>query len=143
MSIEAIEVGDEIPKLEIVLSGDDVRRYATTASIWGPRFHSDEPARKEGLPGQILPGIMSMALLSRMLTDWLPEARLDKLGVTFRDVVQPGKPIVCGGFVTDRRDEDGHVEIECDLILEQAGERRITGVAVLRMDRSPALAPRD
>jgi hypothetical protein len=80
---------------------------------------------------------MSMALLSRMLTDWLPDARLEKLGVTFRGVVQPGKPIVCSGFVTDRRDSDGGLELECDLILEQGGERRITGLAVLRLAPRP------
>jgi acyl dehydratase len=133
VTVAVIEIGHEIPKLEITLSGDQVRRYATTANMPGPRFVSDEIARKEGLPGQILPGNMSMALLSRMLTDWLPRARLDKLGVTFRGIVQPGKPIVCSGFVTDRRDGEGSVEIECDLILEQAGERRITGLAVLRL----------
>lgn len=135
MSAGALEIGTEIPRLEIVLSGDQVRRYATAAQMPGRRFFSDEVARKEGLPGQILPGNMSMAMLSRMLTDWLPEARLEKLGVTFRGIVQPGKPIVCSGFVTDRRDDDAAIELECDLILEQEGERRITGVAVLRLDR--------
>jgi acyl dehydratase len=135
MSAGTVEIGSEIPRLEIVLSGDQVRRYATAAQMPGRRFFSDEVARKEGLPGQILPGNMSMALLSRMLTDWLPEARLEKLGVTFRGIVQPGKPIVCSGFVTDRRDDDAAVELECDLILEQEGERRITGLAVLRLDR--------
>jgi len=128
-----IEIGHEIPKLEVTLTGDQVRRYATVAQMPGPRFFSDEVARKEGLPGQILPGNMSMALLSRMLTDWLPDARLAKLGVTFRGIVQPGKPITCSGFVTDRRDEGGTVELECDLILEQGGERRITGLALLRL----------
>jgi acyl dehydratase len=133
MTAAAVEIGHAIPKLEITVSGDQVRRYAMVAHMPGPRFLSDEAARREGLPGQILPGNMSMALLSRMLTDWLPTARLEKLGVTFRGVVQPGKPIVCSGFVTDRRDGARGVELECDLILEQSGERRITGVAVLRV----------
>jgi acyl dehydratase len=135
VSAGTLEIGTEIPKLEVVLSGDQVRRYATVAQMPGRRFFSDEIARKEGLPGQILPGNMSMALLSRMLTDWLPEARLERLGVTFRGIVQPGKAIVCSGFVTDRRDDDVAIELECDLILEQEGERRITGVAALRLDR--------
>ena len=129
----AIEIGLEIPRLEIVLSGDDVRRYATTANMPGPRFVSDEVAKKEGLPGQILPGNMSMALVARMVSDWLPEARLAKLGVTFRGIVQPGKPILCSGFVTDRREKDGKVELECDVILEQGGERRTTGLAVIEI----------
>jgi acyl dehydratase len=129
----AIEIGHEIPRLEIVPSGDDVRRYATTANMPGQRFYSDEVARKEGLPGQILPGNMSMALVARMVSDWLPDARLAKLGVTFRGIVVPGKPIVCSGFVTDRREHDGRLELDCDVILEQGGERRITGLAVLEI----------
>jgi acyl dehydratase len=135
VTADALDIGYEIPKLEITLTGDQVRRYATVADMPGPRFMSDDVARKEGLPGQILPGNMSMALLSRMITDWLPNARLEKLGVTFRGTVQPGKPIVMTGFVTDRREIEGAVELECDLILEQGGERRITGLAVLRLTR--------
>jgi acyl dehydratase len=135
LSADAIEIGHEIPRLEITLSGDDVRRYATAANMPGPRFYSDEVARKEGLPGQILPGNMSMALVARMVSDWLPEARLAKLGVTFRGIVQPAKPIVCSGFVTDRREHDGGIVLECDVILEQAGERRITGLAVVELPR--------
>ncbi len=133
MNHAAIEIGHEISRLEIVPSGDDVRRYATTANMPGQRFYSDEVARKEGLPGQILPGNMSMALVARMVSDWLPDARLAKLGVTFRGIVVPGKPIVCSGFVTDRREHDGRLELDCDVILEQGGERRITGLAVLEI----------
>jgi len=128
-----IEIGHEIPPLEIVVSADDVSRYAAVAQMPGQRFVSDEVARKEGLPGRILPGNMSMALLSRMLTDWLPEARLERLGVTFRGIVQPGKTLRCSGFVTDRRSTADGVELECDVILEQGGERRTTGVAVLQL----------
>jgi len=128
-----IEIGHEIPPLEIVVSADDVSRYAAVAQMPGQRFVSDEVARKEGLPGRILPGNMSMALLSRMLSDWLPEARLERLGVTFRGIVQPGKPLRCSGFVTDRRLTADGVELECDVILEQGGERRTTGVAVLQL----------
>ena len=128
-----IGIGHEIPPLEIVVSAAVVSRYATVALMPGLRFVSDEVARKEGLPGRILPGNMSMALLSRMLTDWLPEARLERLGVTFRGIVQPGKPLRCSGFVTDRRLTADGVELECDVILEQGGERRTTGVAVLQL----------
>jgi acyl dehydratase len=130
------EIGHEIPRFEVVVSGEQVRRYAAVARMPGQRFVSDEVARKEGLPGRILPGNMSMALLSRMLHEWLPEARLERLGVTFRGIVQPDQPIVCSGFVTDRRENGDGVELDCDVILEQGGERRITGLAVLRLDRS-------
>jgi acyl dehydratase len=135
VSADDVEIGHEIPRLEIVVTAEQVRRYATVAQMPGQRFVSDEVARKEGLPGRILPGNMSMALLSRMLHEWLPQARIERLGVTFRGIVQPDQTIHCSGFVTDRRETDDEIELECDLILEQGGERRTTGLAVLRLDR--------
>ena len=129
------EIGDEIPPIEVVVRGDDVRRYSTVARMPGPRFYSDEAARKEGLPGQILPGNLSMSLLSKLVLDWLPAARLEKLGVTFRGLVFPDKPIRLSGFVTERHVQDDKIVLECDLVLECEGERRVTGVATLVVDR--------
>ena len=131
MNLDGIEVGTELPRLEVTVAAADVRRYAIAARMPGQRFLSDEGARREGLPGQILPGNMSLSLLSRLALDWLPRARLEKLGVTFRGLVFPGRPIQLSGFVTDRRDGAGVVRLECDLVLESGGERKITGVAVL------------
>jgi len=136
VSADEVEIGHEIPRLETVVTGDQVRRYATVAQMPGQRFVSDEVARREGLPGRILPGNMSMALLSRMLHDWLPQARIERLGVTFRGIVQPDQTILCSGFVTDRRETEDGIELECDLILEQGGERRTTGLALLQLVRS-------
>jgi acyl dehydratase len=130
VSARAIEIGDAIVSLEVVVTPDEVRRYATVAHMPGQRFFSDEVARKEGLPGQILPGNMSLALLARALLDWVPEARLEKIGGTFRGIVRPGKPLRVSGFVTDSRHEGERRVIECDLVLECEGERRVTAVAV-------------
>ncbi len=52
-----------------------------------PRFTDDEGARKEGLPGMILPGNMSLGLLSKLVTDWIGAkggARLVRMGTTYR-----------------------------------------------------------
>lgn len=135
MSLDAIDIGTELPRLELTLAGAEVRRYALAARMPGQRFMSDEGAQREGLPGQIVPGNMSMSLLSRLLLDWLPGAALEKLGVTFRGLVLPGKPIRLGGFVTEREEHDGAVALTCDVVLECEGERRVTGVAVLVVRR--------
>lgn len=131
MKLSEIEIGTEIPRFEVTFTSEQVRRYALAGRMPGQRFLSDEAARKEGLPGQILPGNMSLSLLSRMVLEWLPAARLEKIGVTFRGLVRPNEPITCSGFVTDRSEEDGRVRLECDLVLESGGERRVTGLAVV------------
>ena len=133
MKVSEIDVGTEIPRFEVTLSSEQVRRYALAGRMPGQRFMSDEAARREGLPGQILPGNMSLSLLARMVLEWLPGATLEKIGVTFRGLVRPNEPIACSGFVTDRSEQDGLVRLECDLVLESGGERRVTGLAVLRV----------
>lgn len=134
-----VQIGTAIPRLETAFGPEEVRRYALAVRTMGSRFLSDEGARREGLPRQIVPGNMSLSLLCRMLLSWLPEARLERIGVTFRGLVFPNRPIVCSGFVTDRSEVDGGVRLECDLVLESDGERKVTGVAILTV---PAI-PRD
>lgn len=140
MKLDEIHVGHEVPPLRTVFEPDQVRRYAAAARMPGQRFLSDEAAKREGLPGQIVPGNMSMSLLSRMLLDWLPQARLERLGVTFRGLVRPGRPISCTGFVTERTERPAGFALECDLVLECDGERRVTGTATLAVDPAPARA---
>jgi len=133
-NLEEIDVGDELPLLKLSLSGEAVRAYAEAARMPGGRFTSDEEARKEGLPGQIAPGNMSLALFSRLLAEALPDAKLLRLSGTFRALVRPGTELLVRGVVTERHAHEGGDVIECDLVLESAaGDRLVTGTASLRL----------
>lgn len=134
VSFATVEVGDELPVLRLTLGSEQVARYAQASHAPGPRFLSDEAARAEGLPGQIAPGNMSMALFSRMVTDWCPQASLVRLGCTFRGFVHPGQPLTLRGVVTEKHASERGDFVECDLILEnEDGERRVTGTATLSL----------
>lgn len=80
---EEIEEGDEITPIDMPLSKDQVRRYAKTANMYVARFTDDEGAKAEGLPGMIAPGVMSMGLLARMISDWNQAAEIKRIGTTF------------------------------------------------------------
>ena len=52
-----------------------MRTYANNVGMANvPRFTDDEGARKEGLPGMILPGNMSAALIGKLVGDWAGKA---------------------------------------------------------------------
>lgn len=131
---EDVDVGHEFPPLRLVLAGEQVRRYALAARMPGGRFMSDAEARSEGLPGQIVPGNLSMALFSRLLAEVLPGAVLQCMSATFRGLVRPGQPLVVRGVVTEKHcSEDGDT-LECDLVLEgEEGDRWVTGTARVRL----------
>lgn len=132
--LEDIDVGHELATLELTLSNEQVRRYAEAANMPGGRFASDEAARQEGLPGQIVPGNLSLALFSRLLATTLPGARLQRLSGTFRSLVRPNVALVVRGVVIEKHTTEQGDRIECDLVLETAeGDRLVTGTATLQV----------
>ena len=134
LRFDAVEVGDELPTLRVTLDNQDVRGYAVAADMPGGRFMSDEEARREGLPGQILPGNLSMALFSRLIGAWGDGVSIKRLSATFRGLVFPNAPLLITAVVTEKHTSDHGSFVECDLVLEtEDGERKVTGTATVEL----------
>jgi acyl dehydratase len=128
MRFEDVAFGAELPEVTPDVSLDAVRRFTRTAGMDFPRFHDHEAARREGLPGAIVPGIMSQAILAALIHRWAPEARVLRLDTTFRAPLLVGSKPVCRGVVTDLDAASRSVEIDLTLANE-AGETRVVGTA--------------
>ena len=134
---EDVEEGDELPPIDMLLTKDFVRRYARTAGMDFPRFTDDEGARKEGLPGMIAPGVLSMGLLARLISEWNPAAQITRIGTTFRSPVLPDCNIHLLGFVTQKDDEQHTAE--CDIWMENDdGEPWVIGTAAVALPTKTA-----
>jgi acyl dehydratase len=134
LAFDTVDVGDELPALRVTLTSELVRRYAQTANMPGGRFMSDEEAKAEGLPGQIAPGNLSLALFSRLLGEWGDGVRLRRISATFRAIVRPNIPLVLNAVVTEKHTSDHGNFLECDLLLENAdGDRLVTGTATVEL----------
>jgi len=96
------------------------------------RFTDDEAARKEGLPGMIIPGNMSLGLLSKLVTDWIgsSNAWLTRMNTTYRVPVQPDHTVTIHGFITNKNPEERTTEIDVWMENEES-ERLVTGTATV------------
>jgi acyl dehydratase len=130
---EAVTIGDALGPSEMYLSKDQVRQYARAMGMWVPRFTDDDQARKEGLPGMITPGNMSLAILSKLVTDWIGAgaAKMTRLGVTYRQPVLPDHTITLHGFITHKNGDDRTVEMDIWIESEEA-ERLVIGTATVQ-----------
>jgi acyl dehydratase len=126
-----VEEGDDLPVSEIELTADRIREYARAAGMWAPRFTDDEAARREGLPGMIAPGNLSMGLLGVLVEGWAGAGALRRLGTTFRGIVRPGRLRLCGA-VTERNEAQRTVELDVWLENED-GERSVIGTATVAL----------
>jgi len=95
------EIGDELPEERPDVSMETVRRFVRAAEMEFPRFIDHDAARAEGLPGAVIPGIMSQAHLAAMIHRWAPGCTITSLDTIFRTSMVVGTPVVCRGAVTE------------------------------------------
>ena len=130
-----LDIGDELPAIGVDLASGFVAGFAREIGMdWG-RFTNHEEARAQGLPGQIAPGNLSLALITRCLLQWAPKARIKRVGTTFRAPVVADQRVVVRGNVVGKHesDDDTHV-LECDVWIENTeGERLVVGTATLEV----------
>ncbi len=132
LRFDGVEEGDELSARSFFLSKDQVRAYARAGGQWSPRFTDDEGARREGLPGMITPGNMSMGILASFLEAWAGPGTLRRLGTTFRGLVLPDRTIRLCAAVTQKDDASRSAELDVWLESEEA-ERLVIGTATVAL----------
>jgi len=131
----AVRVGDVLPPLDL----PPVDR--TTLALFGGAsgdhnaIHLDtDVARRAGMPDVFAQGMLGMAWLGRLLTNWAPPSRLRAFDVRFQGITHLGHAIRCSGRVVETLDIDGvpcaRVEVQST---NQYGQTRIAGVALVAL----------
>jgi acyl dehydratase len=129
---DAIEEGDDLAPWNRFLAKDEVRAYAHASASAFPRFTDDAGARKEGLPGMIAPGNMSVGLFTAMLERWSGPGSVARLGTTFRGLVLPDRTVHLRAVVTQKDERTRSVEV--DLWMESdEGDRLVIGTATVKL----------
>lgn len=132
LAFDAVAEGDDLPVQDLFLAKDQVRAYARAAAQWAPRFTDDEGARREGLPGMITPGNMSMGLLAALIERWSGPGTLRRLGTTFRGLVLPDQTFRLCGTVTEKDDTARTAELDVWIETDE-GERPVIGTATVSL----------
>lgn len=126
--VSEVTFGEELPAFEPDTSLPNVKRFAVAAGWDGPRFTDHEYARKEGLPGALVPGIMSQGFLSAMIHHWAPDAEVQLVDTVFRAPCVVDEKYFINGVVTDIDEDTGAVEIDLT-VTNEASETRVFGTA--------------
>jgi acyl dehydratase len=129
---EDVEFGAELPAFEPDTGLANVQRFARAAGMMAGRFVDHAEARKEGLPGAIVPGVMSQGILAAMIHRWAPDAEIVKIDTVFRAPVMVDEPHRVSGVVTDLDAATRSVEVDLT-VTNRAGETRVLGTARVRL----------
>ena len=127
-SFDDLEVGDELPEFEPDVSMERIRLFVGSSGMAAGRFTDHEAARKEGLPGAIVPGILSAGILAGLIHRWAPGSRVQQIDTVFRAPVLVDSHPLCRSVVTDKDESGRTVEVDLTITNEQ-GETRVMGTA--------------
>lgn len=133
-SIADVEFGAELPAFEPDTSMANVRTLCDAAGWDSPRFKDHDEARKLGLPGAIVPGVMSQGFLAAMIHNWAPKSRIERIDTVFRAPVLVDHVLRITAIVTDIEEDAGQIELDLT-VANEAGETRVFGTARVNVGR--------
>ena len=126
-----VEVGAELPEVRPDTSLGNVSTFAEAVGWRAARFQDHERARKEGLPGALVPGVMGMGFLTSMINDWAPNAHVEHVDTVFRAPMLADERLKLSAIVTDIDEEQRLVELDLTARNER-DETRLFGTARVR-----------
>lgn len=132
----SIKVGDRLPALRL----PPVDR--ATLALFGGASGDHNPihidldfARRSGMPDVFAQGMLGMAWVGRLITQWAPQSRLRRYDARFAGITHLGNAITCSGEVVELMDLDGEA---CARVAvsssNQYGQNKIVGEAIVALD---------
>jgi len=92
-------------------------------------------ANKMGMPDVFAHGMLSMAYLAQLVTNWVPQNRLREFGVRFTSITPVLSKVICKGKVIEKFEADGEKRIKLEITAEtDSGVRTLVGDAVIALD---------
>jgi acyl dehydratase len=129
-------VGEQIPILET--SPVSRLRLALFAGASGDHdpIHVDlDFARAAGFDDVFAHGMLSMAYLGRMLTNWIPQSALREFRVRFTAITHVHDRVICTGRIVETFERAGERMARVELqAATQRGEVTVTGEAIVAVD---------
>lgn len=130
---DEIQVGDTLPALNLPpISRTTLALFAGASGDHNPIHIDTDFARKAGMPDVFAQGMLSMAWLGRLITQWVPQSQLRRFDVRFQGITHLANAISCTGRVVEKRDADRSVRIEVQSC-NQHGQTKIAGDAWIRL----------
>ncbi len=136
LTFDEINVGDELPAVaKPAINRSTLALFAGASGDHNPIHIDIDFAKAAGMPDVFAHGMLSMAYLGQLLTNWVPQQQLRGYGVRFGAITQLGAQITCTGKVLEKFEEDGEKRVHLEMqAADQNGDIKLIGHAVAAID---------
>jgi len=111
-----VKTGDTLPPLELSdISRTTLALYAGASGDHNPMHIDLDVARSAALDDVFAHGMLSMAYLGRLLTNYVPQERIRSYGVRFAAITPLHARPICTGTVVEVEDGLAHLDLTVTL----------------------------
>jgi acyl dehydratase len=133
VTYDALQEGSEIPPFQSApISRHTLALYCGASGDHNPIHVDTDFAKAAGYDDVFAHGMLSMAYMGRLLTNWVPPTAIRKMGVRFSAITQVHDVVTCTGKVLEKSEADGEKRIRLELsATTQDGTQTLKGEAVV------------
>lgn len=133
--MSVIAVADEIPPLELpAITRHTLALYCGASGDHNPIHVDMDFARRGGYDDVFAHGMLSMAYLGRMLTNWQAQSKLKKFSSRFTAITHVHDVVTCTGTVVEVYEEGGTQYARLEISASRAsGEKTLVGEALVSL----------
>ena len=131
-----LEIGDRAPSLVVEnLTRTNFVRYAGASGDFNPMHHDETIATAAGNPSVFGHGMLTAALMARVVKEWFGPESMRRYHVRFSKQVWPGDTLTFGATITGKHEEGGTALVDLDLTAtNQDGVEVLTGSATAAVE---------
>ena len=129
INYQAIQIGETLPPLQISpITRTTLALFAGASGDHNPIHIDLDFAQKAGMPDVFAHGMLSMAWLGRLLTQWVPQRQIVQFNSRFAGITHLGDAPLCTGKVIEKFEHDGQQLLKVELrVTYQRGDVKIIG----------------
>ncbi len=134
-TFDSLAVGDTLPPLALpAINRTTLFLFGGASGDHNPMHIDIDFARKGGMPDVFAHGMLSMAYLGRLLTQWVGPTNLRQFNARFAGITHLGHQITCTGKVLEKFEVDGEKRVKVEIqTANQYGEVKILGDATVAL----------
>lgn len=143
LGFDNVQVGDMLPAFETPpISRLALALYCGASGDHNPIHVDSDFATSAGVPDVFAHGMLSMAWLGRLLTDWVPQTAVREFSVRFAAITHVHERITCTGRIDEKFErqtggQSGEQRERCVRVTltttNQDGQVKLSGEAVLAL----------
>lgn len=136
LKFDSVAVGDELPDhVSAPISRTTLALYGGASGDHNPIHIDSDFAKKSGMPDVFAHGMLSMAYLAQLITNWVPQTQMREYGVRFTSITPLHATVTCKGKVVEKYEADGEKRIKVEISAEvDGGVKTLMGDAVIALD---------